>query len=230
MMNELLRRRAIAVMDRIMSHPSTFHFHAFRAVFPDAPGAPDPPVDLQTIRDRLQQNRYAKLQGWLSDVEECWTGVERRAALSPAEFTQNDILLARENRRIFEKEKRAIDILSAHNWGTELVRLRGRLTDLMFDPPPKIKPFASPFTNGKSAKPAAPPVSERELHQFIEASEMLDDEEESSEMLRIIAELQPDLQAPDMWFDVSKLSSRTLAALRTYVKAMLEKRGLKYPE
>jgi hypothetical protein len=51
-------------------------------------------------------------------------------------------------------------------------------------------------------------------------------------MMRIIAELQPDMVsgAGEMWFDVSKLSSRTLIALRTYAKAVLEKRGQKYPE
>jgi hypothetical protein len=227
MLNELLRRRALDVMDRIMNHPSTIPFHALP---PPDPDSPDSPADLQTIRTRLQQNKYAKLQSWLNDVEECWTGAERRAALNPSEYTQREMVLAVANRRIFEKEKRAIDILSAHNWGTELVRLRGRVTDLMFDPPPKIKTFASPFTNGKNAKPTAPPISERELHQFVAAAEMLDTEEESEEMLRIISELQPDMQSAELAFDVSKLSPRTLAALRTYVKAMLEKRGLKYPE
>jgi hypothetical protein len=52
------------------------------------------------------------------------------------------------------------------------------------------------------------------------------------EMLRIINELQPDLQAEGNGtaFDVSKLSPRTLTALKTYVKAVLEKKGQKYPE
>jgi hypothetical protein len=61
---------------------------------------------------------------------------------------------------------------------------------------------------------------------------MLDTDEESNEMLRIIDELQPDLQGAgqQFYFDVSKLSSRTLSALRTYVKAALEKKGEKYPE
>jgi hypothetical protein len=227
MLNELLRRRALDVMDRIMSHPSTIPFHS---VSPPDSNSPDPPADLQTIHSRLQQNKYSKLQTWLSDVEECWTGAERRAALNPSEYAQRQVVLAVANRRIFEKEKRAIDILSAHNWGTELVRLRGRLTDLMFDPPPKIKTFASPFTKGRIPKPTAPPISERELHQFVAAAGMLDQEEESDEMLRIISELQPDLQSDELSFDVSKFSPRTLAALRAYVKARLQKRGLKYPE
>jgi hypothetical protein len=212
-------------MDRIMSHPSTIPFHSVNP--PDSEPAES---TLQAIRGRLCQNKYSKLQAWLNDVEECWAAAERRAVLSPSEKSQGEAVLAVANRRIFEKEKRAIDILSAHNWGTELVRLRGRVTALMFDPPPKIKSFASAFTNGKLAKPAAPPVSERELHQFVAASELLDTPEESAEMLRILTELQPDMLSQDNHFDVSKLSARTLAALRTYVKAMLEKRGLPYPE
>jgi hypothetical protein len=226
MLNELLRRRAIDVMDRIMSHPSTIPFHSM------SPGDADSAMDLSSIRSRLQSNKYTRLLQWLNDVEQCWTNTERRIAQNPTDESPLELVLASANRQLFETEKRAIDILSAQNWGTEVVRLRGRITDLMFDPPPKIKHFAANFINGKMVKPATPPVSEHELHLFVQATEMLDTEEEGNEMLRIIDELQPDLQGAgqELYFDVSKLSARTLNALRTYVKAVLEKKGQKYPE
>jgi len=229
MMNELLRKRAIAVMERIMNHPSTRPFHSTPAGDLEEPNSG---MDLSSILSRLHKNKYPKLQLWLNDVEQCWLNTEKQITQSPSDDCQHRIALVNANRRLFEKEKRAIDILSAQNWGTEVVRLRGRITDVMFDPPPKIKPVASNFIDGKLSKPNTPLVSEHELQLFVQATEMLDTEEEGIEMLRIITEMQPDLQADGQCtsFDVSKLSPRTLTALKTYVKAVLEKKGQKYPE
>jgi hypothetical protein len=214
-------------MDRIMKHPSTIPFHVRLPMDCDTS---EQPLTLQEIKEQLHENKYPKLQKWLDDVEDCWARVERRAALNPSEVLPPEVVLAVANRRIFEKEKRAIDILSAHNWGTELIRLRGRVTALMFDPPPKSKPFASVFTDDKVAKPPPPPIGERDLHRFVEAAELLDSEDESNEMLRIISDLQPDIVTLDARFDVSKFNAKTLNALQEYVRAMLEKRGLKFPD
>jgi hypothetical protein len=233
MMNELLRKRAIAVMDRIMAHPSASPF--LSSVAGDSEE-----MDLTANRARLQENRYGKLQLWLNDVEQCWANAERRDRENPSSENHHVArrsagqapVLAAENRRLFEKEKRAIDILSARNWGTEVVRLRGRITDIMLDPPPKISQYTSQFIKGKFSKPTTPSFSEHELKCFVEASQMLDQPEDTDEMMKIITELQPDMlsASSDMWFDVSKLSPRTLIALRTSARAILERRGQKYPE
>jgi hypothetical protein len=174
MMNELLRKRAIAVMDRIMSHPSTVLFHSCAS---GESGGSESAMDFSLIRRRrLQTNRYTKLQLWLNDVEQCWLNTERLVAQNPTEDAPQELALAAANRPLFEKEKRAIDILSAQNWGTEVVRLRGRITDLLFDPPPKIKQFAAIVINDKMAKPTTPVAREHELILFVQATEMLDAE------------------------------------------------------
>ncbi|OHT04377.1 Bromodomain containing protein [Tritrichomonas foetus] len=230
MMNELLRKRAIDVVDRLMSHPSTKHFITFSN--PSEIDSDAESMDLSSIRQRLVENKYNKLQLWLNDVEQCWATVEKRNAENPTENSQNELVLAAENRRLFEKEKRAIDILSAHNWGNELVRLRSRIFDIMIDPPPKVKSFASSFINSNIVKANQPSISEHELKCFVEASEKLTSEEDNNELYRIVSEFQPDLitNSADLWFDVSKLNHQTFNALRNFIKAAFEKIGQKYPE
>ena len=229
MMNELLRKRAIAIMNRLMGHPSASPFISM----PDSMNDNGMVMDLSSIKDRLQEHKYPKLQSWLTDVEQCWINAETKNAENPNDKkTSQELVLAEQNRRLFEKEKRTIDILSANNWGNEVIRLKGRITDIMSTPPPKIKQFASPLLNNKVAKPAATPLSEQELKCFVEASGKMDTEEENAEIIRIIKEMQPDLldESSDNWLDVSKLNPATLNALRCYVKSELEKKGEKYPE
>ena len=221
-MNELLRKRAIDIVDRLMSHPSA-------APFLDLPVSTesDEIVDLSTIKRRLVENKYSKLQFWISDVEKCFSTIEKDDPEN-----QKKLLLAAENRRIFDKEKRSIDVLSAHNWGNEVARLRGKIFDIMVDPPPKIKPFARSFIKANVIKTNTPTISEHELRCFVEASEKLTSDEDNNELYRIVSEFQPDLisNSDDMWFDVSKLNTQTYNALKNYIKAALEKNGEKYPE
>ena len=133
---------------------------------------------------------------------------------------------------LFEKEKHSLDILSPLNWGNELIRLRTRIADVMSNPPPKVKPCASSFVTSKITKSATQTVSEHELRCFVEASEKMETDEQNTEMMRIMKELQPELleSSSHNWFDVSKLELSTFNALRTYVKAQLEQKGEKYPE
>lgn len=228
-MNELLRKRAIAVMDRIMDHPSA---HPFISI-PESVNENGLVMDLSSIKFRLQENKYPKLQAWLSDVEQCWTNAETKSAENPNDKTAaQEFILAEQNRRLFDKEKRAIDILSSNNWGNEVVRLRSRLADVMDEPPPKIKPFVASLLSVKTVKTSPALASESDLRAFVAASEKMDTEEENNEMLRIITEMQPELLegTTNNNFDVSKLNAATLSALTAYVKAELTKRGEKYPE
>lgn len=244
MMNELLRKRAIDVVDRLMSHPSTKPFLSF-SLPSDPENQNSPPAEssksLNSIRQRLIDNKYTKLQTWLNDVEQCWAALEKKNADHPTEDSQRELILAAENRRLFEKEKRAIDILTAQNWGNELVRLRGKIFELMIDPPPKIKTYATPFINSKIVKANQPSISDHDLNCFVEAANLLTSDEDNNEICRIISEFQPDLilydsetlnnnNSTDMWFNVSKLNLQTFNALKTYIKSALEKAGLKYPE
>ena len=229
MMNELLRKRAIAVMDRLMQHPSVRPFISM----PDSVSENGLDMNLSSIKYRLQENKYTKLQSWLADVEQCWANAEAKNAENPNDKkAAQEVVLAEHNRRLFDKEKRSIDLLSANNWGSEVVRLRGHIADIMNEPPPKVKQFVSAMLSVKTPKPAAAPASEEELKRFVEAAEKMDTDEENNEMMRIITDMQPDLLegATNNRFDVSKLNAVALNALRTYVKAELEKRGEKYPE
>lgn len=218
-MNELLRKRAIEVLDRIMSHPSTKPFHSFSD--PENPSGES--SDLDSIRKKLTNNQYSKLQQWLDDVEKCWSTVEKRNADNPTKDSPKELILAAESRHLFEKEKRAIDILTVHNWGSELVRLRSKIFDTMNDPPPKIKTPASPFINSNAVKSNQP--SAEELNEFVQESQMITSDEDWKEVNRIISEFQPDLlsDSPEIYLDASKLNMQTFTLLRQYFQTIIEK-------
>lgn len=228
-MNELLRKRAIMVMDKLMSHPSTAPFRTIS----ENENKSGSIADLNSIIQRLRENQYATLDIWTADVERCWSHAERKRGKDiDNQMIVYELMLAEENRRIFEKERHIlIDLLSPKNWGTEVVRLRTQIAKIMAIPPPKV--LCDPSTCANLAKQEhVETFSEHELHCFVEASQKLETEEQNTELIQIIREMQPELldASSNNMFDVSKLSVATFKVLRTYVKSELEKIGEKYPE
>lgn len=228
-MNELLRKRAIAVMNKLMSHPSAKPFIAI----PENEDRHGSSIDLGSILSSLREKKYKKFDCWLADVEQCWTNAERKRAANPGDSDASyEYALAEQNRRIFAKEMHYIEMLYPQKWGTEIVKLRSRIAEIMSDPPPKVR-IGAPSIKAIIAKQCHGQIfSEHEMQCFVEAAEKMETDEQNTEMTKIITELQPDLldNSSDNYFDVSKLRAITFNALRAYVKAELEKIGQKYPE
>lgn len=214
-------------MDRIMEHPSA---QIFKSMLNNDPN--ENHLDLAAIRQKLVDNQYQRLQQWFNDVEHTWQWAEQISTETQGEKLQQETyLLTAENRRLFDKEKRAIDVLSVSNWGTEVVRLRGIISKLMAKPPPKVRQYATTLVNARLAKPDIPMFTESELKAFVEATKHMNTDDDIAEITAILSEMEPEivLGNSDVWLDVTRLSTETLHAIRTYMQHVLEQRGIPYP-
>lgn len=230
MMNEKVREAAMLVMDELMEHPIS---NDFRDPIQPGEGEQDyfdvikDPQDLSTIRGRLEKNEYKTVQEWTKDVETIWTNAETYHNTDP-----HIVRCAAACRKLFEKYNRKVDVLSMRTWCREVYRLRTRVYNLMGTPPAKVKQYASSLSAAHTMKQNMPPLTERDIQNLVQASEMMISEEEQAGMLHIIDEMQPEIDsgAAELAIDVTKMSLPTTYALREYIKNALEKRGAKYPE
>ncbi|OHT05788.1 Bromodomain containing protein [Tritrichomonas foetus] len=229
-MNDEIRKAAIKVMDLIIAHPIA---NDFIEPIKENDGMPDyfeivkNPQDLSTIKTRLSDSKYSNVQQWIDDVELVWSNAEQYYGAQ-----NHNASIAAECRRLFTKYKRSVDALSMGTWCGEVYRLRSKLYDLMGQPPARVKQYASSLGAAHTMKQNMPRFTEREFQSFIAASEMLTGEEDQKEMLKIIDEMQPEIDpgTAEIHLDLTKLSLPTLYALRDYMRTTLEKRGSKYPE
>ena len=208
---------AVQVMNRLMEHPAAAPFLHKGAE------QQENSKDLNQIRDMLISEQYPTAQAWMDDVDGVFAEQEQNEALST---------FAQHMKNLFQKEKRNFEVKTVTTWCSEVYRLRTKLNELMTQPPPKVRTFAPNLANTKQIKPMVPMISERELRNFIKATEMITDEEDHREMVRILSEHQSDVDpgATDINYDVTKLNIETINELRKYIKSALEKKGLKYPE
>ena len=230
MMNDEIRKAAIDVMDQIISHPIANDF--IEPVQPsddmqDYFETIKNPQDLTSIKNKLIEKKYTSVQQWADDVELVWANHELYYGQNAHQAS-----IAAECRRLFGKYRHSVDALSMVTWCGEVYRLRSRLYDLMGQPPARVKQYASSLGAAHTMKQNMPRFTEREFQSFIAASEMLTGDEDQKEMLKIIDEMQPEIDpgTAEIHIDLTKLNLQTLYALRDYMRTTLEKKGSKYPE
>ena len=231
-MNPLIKKRALAIMNNLMTRPCSSVFN--EKTLPKlrkhskSDSSTLEELCLSTIKQKLIENKYPRIQQWFDDIEQLWTEIEIQPGVD-----QIILDLVSESRKYFIKERRSIDMLSSQNWPDEFGRIKTKISIFMSVPPPKIKQEAMKLSNSLIPKPEIPIIDENELHAFVTASEMMETDEENAEINRILNEMQPETNIPENTsarIDVSQLSVQTIQALKTYMKARLEERGLKYPE
>ena len=230
-MNPLIKKRALEIMNNLMNHPCSSTFCDSKLPKTRKNDKSEPTIlnnlSLSVIKQKLMENKYTRVQQWFDDIEQLWTEIEIQPGVN-----QIILNLVAESRKFFIKERRGIDMLSPQNWPDELGRIKTRISLFMSLPPPKIKHEAMKLSNSLIPKPEIPVIDEGELHAFVAASEMMESEEENAEINRILMEMQPETNIPEnssVRIDVSQLSVQTIQALKTYMKARLEERGLQYP-
>ena len=98
--------------------------------------------------------------------------------------------------------------------------------------PPKIKQFTDSLGTARFLRRNKNLPNEKEINNFIKATEMISDEKDQLEMIRLFKEKQPELDNGDLILniDVASLNNATFNKLRDYVKLALEKQNKKYPE
>lgn len=228
-MDEHVRAAALEVMRELAQHPICNDF-----LEPFQPGEGEHnyfevirnPQDLRTITDRLERNEYRTTQAWLRDVETVWSNAETFHG-----HKSTTAMLAAAGRRLFEKYCVRSHITSMGKWCREIYKLKTRIYDLMGQPPPRMKQFATTNTAGHSSRQNMPPLSENDLQKLVLATEMATEDEHKG-IIEIIEENQPelDLSNPETTLDVTKLALPTLYGMQEYLKTAFEKRNAKYPE
>ena len=230
-MNAFLKKKSLNIMENIMTRPCSSCFNKSQLLptsKKDRQGIKSTSyLSLFIIKQKLKENKYNKIHQWFEDMDQLWIDLENLPNVD--KFT---LSLIEESKIFFLKERKKIDIFSSNLWSEELSRYRSKLTKLMTYPPPRIKQIAANLNNSLIPKTDVSALSEHELQCFISASNLMETEEEFNEINRILIELQPDIKISEnscTLLDVSTLSVQTINALRTFMKAKLEEKGLKYP-
>lgn len=185
------------------------------------------PIGLKTIRERLETNYYTDTYPWLCDVETVFHNFELNFTETSLEAT-----LAREMRKIFNKERRFLMKYSYSLWTTNMHALRVRLVKCVHLAPNKLRTHIPTFAFVELPKPRQLSFSSHEIQAFQLASEMIESEEEKKGLYDIIIESQPDAfqNMTKLSLNIGLLSDKTLRLLRDYMITCLAKRNISYPE
>lgn len=229
-MNAVFQDAAVRIMKKLLEHPITIIFLEPIQLNEDddksSDRSPGNPIDLTSIQARLLNNEYTHPQSWINDVESVWANAELN-------YSNNIHLtsIAKECRKLFNKIKREIDVLMMGTWCIELMRLRGKIMEVVSSPPQKMKTYFLSQSNGHGQKQSRGLFTEREMHNFVLASQQMN-EKEQNEIVKIILEHQPELEVEgeETVMDVTKMNIDTIHIVREYIKSELEKKGAKYPE
>lgn len=223
-MDALRHREAVSIMKELLKHPLARCFLYITDMFDENTSVPSL-IDLHAIKQKLKGREYQTFDEWLADIESVWTNVET--------YSNNALLssIATDCRKIFSKIRRNFSISTLSHWRKEVYRLRTRVYDLMGQPPARVKQYAASLGAANTMKQNMPPFTEKEIHAFLASAELMTPED-NSEMLKIIDEMQPEMDPGTMeiFLDVSKINVQTIYALREYMKQALEKRGEKYQD
>ena len=219
------QNRAIKAIENVMDHPCAMPFRE-----PDTEedqAKLSNPQDFTSIKRRLQAKEYKNIQTLTRDVEAIW----KNSAQLHGENSETAIL-AKYCDDIYTKQLRENDLLHVNLWCGEVFKYRTKITELMANLPSKVRQVSSSLNVGKSLKQTAPVLSDRDLQNFISASEKLQTEEDQKEMVRILNEHQPELDvgSTELHLEVTRLNYHTISALRKYMSDALAKKGLSYPE
>jgi hypothetical protein len=198
------------------------------------------PIDLSTILERLERDQYATVQDWLAEVDTVWSNCEKYYDSLPQTSQANRAdrrlygIVVSENRRLFAKETRKFDGLVLANWCRNLYARRTEVTKLMTQPPGKIKQFTASLGAARVTRQNPGGMSDREMVGFVNAAGMIQSDADHRELIALLTKLEPEAEldngSPTLSIDVTKLKPTTIQEVRAFMKGVLEKQGMKYPE
>ena len=231
MFDDEKRKKAIEIMDKLISRPASAFFR--NEVIPGIDSDADygdiikNPQDLETIKRRIKNGEYTKLSQWMTDVETVWNNAEVYNG------TESYIaVLSREMRAQFEKERRVFFSSSVPSWISEVYRLRVKLENMVQKAPRNIHSKIPGAYLMDLPIERTVSLSEHEIQCLKIALEMLSGPATSKEIMRIIREKQPSAEEVLMkpTLNIGVLDKPTIEAIQAYAKQALENQGLKYPE
>lgn len=220
-MDSRAQKAAIHTMDDLMSHPITFKFHN--------PGPQDNseqncnsvknPIDLSTIKMKIQNGSYKQVQEWLDDVELVW---------SNAETLYHDNVhtaVVNECRNVFEIILKNSGLCQFNSWCEDVFRLEKSFQQKIQDAPQKVRQSMG----GQKQKRRENKFSDAELAEVGEMYEMLTPDEKINVSI-MLAETEefPGVGYEDMWINLESLRTGLVERLKKHIAGLLQKRGIKF--
>ena len=181
------------------------------------------PMDLSTIKEKLQINEYKDIDEFKHDFQLIWTNAERTTGKSAPEIR----LLAAEIKKIFLKKFHSEKPLNLKTWGEILRKPAEKLAYLIQNSPDSISQY-NPFL---LSLPALPKITDNNFDNFLQAHKLLPDKSDARHLMGIIRKFDPsypiESQTPSI--DLDKLEPRVFWSLDYYVRKRLEEQNIPYP-
>jgi hypothetical protein len=248
-LTEYLTRQCLAVMDRLLSYRISSMFS--QPVDPTRDGCPTypdivaHPMDLGTVRTKLQHNEYDTLSQWRHDVSLVWDNAV--AFNGPNSLIA---MLARQLQGFFKEWTENLTADEKGSWVQQLNDLRTNIANLRGQSPKALqgqKPAKIPgrphkpdakriphiphkrVVEGQSPKRKAPlrsqslqlaaRLSQHEMNQLTDSvTSLLENETVMGQIVALIRRHEPELiDADEVEIDIGRLRADTLFALKRLV-------------
>jgi hypothetical protein len=197
------------------------------------------PMDLGTVRQKLETDQYRTIQQWKDDVEQVWENSYhfngRQALVS---------ILAKQLQQLFREQADTLTENSISDWVNEMDRLRHEVDQITkLGPKPTViqkSPSNTMATRHQSEpvrrktdsvvipapQPLPPPpkkFTDDEITELAEEVNQIDDPDQIAKIVAIIKKYEPHLatSGEELEIDVSKLRQVTLSALKTLVSKFI---------
>ena len=209
-----------SIINQLFLHPITLSMRKL-------PRDQNTTIDLEEVRFNVLNRRYSAVSQMCNDLEKIWRELEDRNQNS-----QIAIKIANECRRLLGKLRAQYDSSVLSQWCNTVYKIRSNLTLGMTQPPDAVTQVIPAIGKARPTKLSPTGMSEREMYNFLIAADMITKTEDHREMIKIVNQLQPELESSSMEVNLSvnDLNAQTAQALKNYMRTALERDGLTYPE
>ena len=216
-MNEDETRVAMGLLKKINEH-------GIMASFKTIPRSENATIDLEEIETNLQNNHYKSIRDIFVDIDKILHEFYKRKS------DDFGFLITEECRRIINKIRCSFyKYLDVSEWFNIVYKTEMKLTLIMTNVPQsdmlKFRMLGSARVNkGTNHK-----VSEKDKLNLITALEKINSEEDHKHLIEIVTRKQSDLNADEEVVNINDLKIKTVESLTNYMRACLEREGLRFP-
>lgn len=183
------------------------------------------PMDLTTVRKKIENDEYSTLKQWMNDMTLVWTNAE--------EFNKPQkifLALAEQLKRAFHHHYKRIKAMHIRGWSKRLALLKSRFDDLLDNPPIELQSIQVPVL--KDDEPEYQPFTEADFGALIKASTYMNSQSDSKRIQAILIQHYPHRNfSDDSWkVDVNNLSTLVLNELRSFFQKRMTEMGIAYPQ
>lgn len=184
------------------------------------------------IRSKLSRNQYKSADEFMAEVKAIIETVKQSNSDMFYQLFGDHVL------SVFEKACRKHFLFTPQTWTDTVCKHREKVLRVMANGPGQISQYTEELAKKLVSQSKQPEITERELRNFIKASELLTQPDDHLELLKIVRDCSndterkhlPDLTATNIHIDLTILKPTTIRRLQHFVRTTLESRGIAYPQ